>query len=513
MAWQDVVTALRAKYKLSAEGADRSLTDAYAQSDLFNLHFGLAQVKPTSDPSYFRPQDVEPLLDQATTILERALVDRTSAQSLGEKLANVFVELTQAFALDAITTAEEAAGRFDVDAAVSRAQEQANKQLRDTYRQVAGWQQALHDFVLDSGGEGNCNIARASMLAYTRAMYSETTCAKPMMFPINVCGNPYGAPSNRIDIDAELTRQLQWHEQHAQSIACSAAVEEKTGQGNAVEKTGAGIQAQRAWNEQNAQFLRQRADAVRQAIRLKATLRLVAGALDFEPQMRVARQRYQQQLADAYARLQAVATGLARLYAYSPNGAPDPLPALNLQDATSFDNVLAWVRRATAWLAGFSRRCHNYVLPLSVRHLTANAWEGGKRTGEWSFAIDPDFFDDSERHVRIRGMCGWCVGKDGPYSLDVWIPGLTQIRYWNGQLSQDFDQHVPRFRLGRVSPRKGAAVAEVSGLTALFNASPIGQWRVTAKSPTSAEFDAPDDFQIDLYLSVLPVDPRTPVRS
>jgi len=209
-------------------------------------------------------------------------------------------------------------------------------------------------------------------------------------------------------------------------------------------------------------------------------------------------------LNDAYARLEKVNEGLNRLYSYRlSSGNLDPLPVLT-ENFESFDQILAWSRRVAAWLSAFNRRCHNYVLPLSVRRLAGAEWENGKETGKWKFPVGPDVFDENERHVRIRGMCAWCVGKEGPFTLDVWLPTASHVRYEEGPWT-DLAQDVRRCRLGRVIKRETGSVPEVSGLTGLFNASPIGEWRVKVSNPTADLLEVPEDIQIDLYLSVLTI--------
>jgi hypothetical protein len=68
---------------------------------------------------------------------------------------------------------------------------------------------------------------------------------------------------------------------------------------------------------------------------------------------------------------------------------------------------------------------------------------------------------------------------------------------------KSLEQDLPLFRLGRVVDRVNSSVPEVSGLTALFNASPVGDWTVKSVPLYADGGPSPKDFQIDLYLSVL----------
>jgi hypothetical protein len=212
---------------------------------------------------------------------------------------------------------------------------------------------------------------------------------------------------------------------------------------------------------------------------------------------------------DAYVRLEKIDLGLRNLYGYGN----DPLPSLNLHEVSSFDDVLAWTRRVSTWLAAFGRRCHNYVLPVSVKKHVKGEWKEGwhNGTGKWTMVLktdDASLFPEYERHIRLRGISGWVVGKSGPYMVDLSLPTSTSIRFekpdWIA-LNQEHDKGVPiHCRIGRVLERTGNQ-SEISGLNSLFNASPFGEWTVSDSNGVSGDDELPEDFHLDLYLSVLTV--------
>lgn len=505
--WPALQGEIAKKLNISIEpdGTIDGLKSAIADSDLLNLHAHWGEIRGSCAEMAFRPQDVEPLLEQAASILDRAFADRASWQALGEKYVNLKLDLAQYFALYKISLDEEAAGRYDVDARTSAAQENSNlvrqagliasldKKKSQGNKVTAGQKDA--DDAADVAGR---NQYINGMMPDCGAWLNKTVC-----WPFTAGGVNYSG-RNTPDVAFDLSKRLYAYDQVTASLGIQAEQADIQGQIDACNAMKPGNAAAREWNAKNAEFLRHRANATRNVMRMKAALTYDGSLLDFAGQMFKVVRRYIEQVDDAYARLKAVETGLKALYAYSLAGTLDPLPPLT-KDLSSFDDVVSWTRRVAAWLAAFTRRCHNYVLTLSVRHLAASKWDGGKANLDWTFCVPTSLFDENERHIRIRGMCGWCVGADGPYVLDCWPPtDDAMVRFERGDWTR-LDQKVARFRIGRVLKLQSATVPEVSGLTALFNASPVGTWRVKATSPGTDHPSAPDDFFLDLYLSVLTV--------
>lgn len=505
--WIDLVNRIRKDFRISATGADRGIKNAEADSKLLGLRVGQSKVQCSTDSSKFRPQDVEPLLDQACIILDRANTDLMAAQTLGEKFANLKFELDQFLSLDEILVREEADGKFKVQAAVSKSQYESNEARRKGLKTVVDARSELLNLLDPNTGPGFIAAWRAGGIAYVRAQYAGSDAGQGVFWPVPD-GTAGGAPvrgGNKVDVDLSLTHDQYAYEHQNEMKSVQAAQAAAQFELTSADHAAEGLTAQANWDNKNTEYLQDRAERIRQLMRYRAALTKHGDLLDFQSRITPLKDRYQQQLADAYARLSAVDIGLTKIYDYAPLGVPDPLPELG-DDVQDFEHILAWTRRVAAWLAAFTRRCHNYVLPLSVKNLAGAGWASGVKKGEWKFTIDKGMFADNERHVRVRGICAWCVPQGGPYTLDVEIPAETSIRYESGTWKENVRQSVKSCRLGRVLPRSSFPVPEVGGVTALYNASPFGEWKVRASDPFSSHSkDWPSDFQIDLYLSVLPV--------
>jgi hypothetical protein len=524
MDWNALVAELSNAYKIEMTGANPGISNAQAESAHYNPHKEYRTKLGNCANFNFRVQDVEPLLDQSIAILDRALMDRTTLQNLGEKYANLKLELFQYLAIDDITQKEENCGitqdpndptklikgRYDVDAIVSRSNEQANLDTEAALEAVFSINGEQLDHV--QGAPSQQEIDRAAGIAFVRAMYSDRQWKQKVKERTVFGGKTFEIENSSIvDADKDLTEDQRRYELRSESLAVQATRSELFGRRAATASTAEGLKAQRVWTEKNAGFLRERAEATRQAMRMKAALTVLGDLLDFRTQMDVVGQRYLEQLNDAHIRLEKVNDGLKQLYDYKkPDGKPDLLPPIT-EELRSFDEILSWTRRAAAWLAAFTRRCHNYVLPISVKRQTREDWDRGWKNGEgkWTFKLGEDLFEKYERHVRIRGMSAVVVGKEGPYTMNLTLPSTSMIQYEDGRTLEPFEQKhdtgAPlRCRLGRVVQRTGVT-PEVSGLTMLFNASPFGEWNVTVSSKAISDSKLPDDFQIDLYLSVLTI--------
>ena len=267
------------------------------------------------------------------------------------------------------------------------------------------------------------------------------------------------------------------------------------------------LEKQANWESKNAQHLRHRMDVARQTLRMKIAMAAITSMLDFDHQMISAQRQYLEGAHDAYKRLVAVDLGLRQLYQY-PYPEADALPALS-QDPGSFDEVVSWARRAGRWLAAFNRRCNNYVLPVSVRRLTGSGWDSGRSKGQWTFQVPTTLFDARERHVRLRGITAWALNdRDQLWETVVIPPKSTRVYYESDALSDPFVQECGTCRIAKVVSRRRVVMPEVSGITALYNASPLGEWTVTIRHAFDRETvpkQIPDDVELDLYLSVLTV--------
>jgi hypothetical protein len=145
-----------------------------------------------------------------------------------------------------------------------------------------------------------------------------------------------------------------------------------------------------------------------------------------------------------------------------------------------------------------------YVMPMSIKHLIGTeAFEAGRKTGEWSFSIEESMFPN-QRHVRVRGLSVYAVEGHGLWQATITPPKNSYCRHLSGR-KVDLDQTtVPVCRAGRVYMRDSFRPADVTGSTALRNISPFGTWKVAFgnQSIEGTKTSKVADVQIDVFVAV-----------
>jgi hypothetical protein len=390
-------------------------------------------------PTEFRYHQVEQLLAQAATLLERAISARAEWQALGEKSFAQWLELKEFCDLDTIHADETTHGYYLMRWEDSGREAEALKETE------AGTRAAL-DFVKD-GLTGNVS--------------------KPLP--------PVPTP------DLRRNAQL-WAQCHSLEMEAEAA---------GYRKLGAEIKSE--YDHCDIGFRRRRTEAARRLNALKAlAFTEPRGPYNYEERREQIRKRFVADFRDAQQRLAAISNGMKLIYDHD----------MKLPDSESiFDDTLISVRASLDWLVRFSSQEQNYVLPISVRRQTSDRWQGGLRSdgraGAWNFTVPMTLFP-SQTHVRLRGVSA-CVDCDGPndfFQLAARVPTKGTVMYLSGETSTLDQAEAPITRIARVQTRGCPKIPDTVGVLSLHNVSPIGDWRVCITSsvqPPDITFDPSTD--------------------
>ncbi|MGD0074762.1 MAG: hypothetical protein ABSD31_10535 [Candidatus Binataceae bacterium] len=497
--------------------------DKFNEKLKLSLRFAdnISTLPGVSTDTSFKWRDVEPLLEQANALLDRAIADRTVLQSVGEKWATLLLDIIRSINLIKITDRERAAkpfGRFETPFIVSSNQCDAQNLIANGLTRQAAFHMNASKIV---SANKDIQIDRSAWEESAALADKDGGNIKAWLGEAPPDAD-IGAHNARENIAAATARRRLRVEADTELNLLAAEDATISAQVDAAQKTLAGLQAQMAWDQKNQEFMGARADLDRYLLMLKIFLVKVDWMLDFEQQFSSVRSRYNQSLRDAYDRLRVVQTGLWLLYGFSRkqrDGSPDLLPDLR-DEVKSHDDIIAWTRRATTWLAATTRRCNNYVAPISVKSAPESHSSIEIRDREWSFKfkLGPDMFPDPR--VRIRGIAAWIVGggDDRLWTVSMTLPNRTQIIDEGGHPVQSLDpdgnksewynQGDIRCRISNVTKRSLDRNTEIAGIASCFNASPIGEWTVRLEDAfgQASVFGEPDDVQIDLYLSVIPKD-------
>lgn len=467
-----------------------------------------------SAPNDFRSRDVEPLLEQASAMLDRSLLDRAAFQQAGEKFATFTLDISRKISLVGISDNEiNNDHRFEVPYQLSKgrydSQQRMSQGLADQVNAGSFQTQALNNLTTRSGNISGWEYA----LEYL--MLSEAAGPNPTQFnypgpqsqvggggPISLSGQ-HGA---RVDQGSNIARALSDFQIAQQVLSMRAEMAQLSDQKDALDQQTAGLQAQMNWDDANRGYLARRADLDKAELILELAMAQVTWLLDFRSQMKSIAPRYRQTVVDAYDRLKAVDAGMMSIYGRRDvQGNPvDPLPQLT--DEMSVDSIIGWTRRIATWLLALSRRSSNYVFPISVKKRAAAGWAAGQRTRSWTFTLPIAEFP-GQSFVRIRGIAVWVSGgTDGTvWTVRTTLPDITTLMYEQG-LTQIISQGQIECIACPVQRRADKLTPTVIGTTTCYNASPTGtgDWTVgisDAYDPNSPA--TPDDIQIDVYLSAV----------
>src|SRR6059058_5392937 len=173
------------------------------------------------------------------------------------RLPNLKLELFQFLAIDNISMEEETCGirndptkgRFDVDALVTRSQEDANIARIDGLETALESNQTLYGRVLRTSPEAQLACERAGRIAYARAQYSiydepqghhidPVTGKLPYSFEV---GGADFHGALKIDADYVLTRDQAQNEQINQELSAATSIADLEGQISAFQQSTEGV--------------------------------------------------------------------------------------------------------------------------------------------------------------------------------------------------------------------------------------------------------------------------------
>lgn len=356
----------------------------------------------------------EPLLHEASLLLDRCIQQRREHDDLRTRLFEICIELDQLESLNDIIRKEEADYHIPVD--IIQAKANAMKAVADSYSSLK-------------------NTAQAALTAANTVpgRPGQLTAAQAEMAKIEVAINNEKDNQMKFEADQSLSQRR---------------------------------------NEINLQVQRNRVSrlvASRRAKQIKAD----GGALNFGEQMKTLKQRFDNDLVAAYLRLKAVADGFTKLYQ-----CPADFPAHNDQRELDFDELVTWCQSANTWLASFVDRQQQVTRSFSLAQLMSDQggdFNDGATSARWQFRLGEEHFYHS-RFVRLRGFAVQIDSGHFSGNWNVAVTPPKEVVFRNELAdSTKLSQDVGRLYLGRVNETTFQVTPEAAAPPKLYNASPIGQ--------------------------------------
>lgn len=406
-----------------------------AQFNWGRIDYGLQiNAMAVAQPTPFRFMQVEQLLGQAATLLERALAARSDWQALGEKSFSTWLEIREFLDLETIHADEVAHGFYAL---------------------------ATSDAWASSGADGAVASGAKQALAILLAAISPN------------------APNTATALQRAPNVNAQTSPQTVDSWTQAFSLD---GQQKAAEARKSGSDWRADFENCNVDFRRRRTESARQNSLMKAVAYTQKGsAYNFEERRGEIKKRFDQDFKDAIERLKVLNDGFATIYDYRMTFSNSNMP---------LNDTIVMVRDAMEWLVRFSAQEQNYILPLSLATLTGAQWQPGlmERGGAWDFTVPATLFP-GQRHVRLRGVSAAVMTNDRRtrFQAVVRAPRRGAITYLSGA-TVELDQqapNVPLVRLARIEAVDSPRPPDVVGTQSLHNVSPIsaadpalGAWRI-----------------------------------
>lgn len=447
---------------------------------------------PRESDEAFKPLHIEPLLDQAADLLDRAIRDRAAWDELASKTLSQSLELGQYAELELIRVEEETAGVYDVASEESKAAAAAERKLELTQDSIYNSYLSLHNDEFSNPRYDEV-VGSAEQQAWASALGAWNPNADSPQFGWN------GKVQHIWDHVYDAVTILQSHALQTERRNLQIQYAIASGLTEISRLRQQGLAARSSWDAANAKFQRRRQRIAQKYQDRKALAATDGqGALNYSKRMAGIKDRFDEDFRAAYARLKAISQGLSEVYNYS-----EALPVPDGNDL--FDASLLWVRKTIDWLVRFSRNDQSYILPLSIRALSKGKWQTGLDEGVWSFEVPIESLDD-QRFIRLRGLSAFVVetpGSSALWHLVVQAPTSATTRYADGSTGVIDQSRIPTCRLARVTAREFPRDSDTVGIATLHNASPIGRWIVrVAPSLMGADLKNLSDIHLDLHLAV-----------
>jgi hypothetical protein len=245
----------------------------------------------------------------------------------------------------------------------------------------------------------------------------------------------------------------------------------------------ASLNNQLSYEELNIDYRKRRTKASRLALARQVMSYAAGGSAT--RRLSALRERFITDFAMANSRMDALATGLDRIYNFTAR-VPDG-PSENL-----FDEQLTWLRQATEHLVAIGIQEQGYILSLSVKAIVNDVkWAEGLtsdgRSGKWQMTLAaPKYFPD-QSFVRLCGISAYAVGNtpESRFNLALSVPGSDTYK-------------IPSIRIGRVFSRSIPHEADIVGAQTVTNLDPAGTWTIAATNQ-----------QAPVWLSTKPANDKT----
>jgi hypothetical protein len=483
-AWQSILQEFVAQYSLFSSATVNEIIDHSHLRGKLSVPAGdiskWLKFSPIPSPrNFFRPQQVELLLNQAADILDRCLRDRLEWEDKQIKWASLAIEIVDFLQRDEIhngeieaglytTACTEAAferqGRLFDNKAIAESNSYLCSLLNTTLSNTIGTGYSLDQALLAFMGVWSFNDK-----SFRWGQDTKTAGAYAQQAATGIAN--FNFFNQKLPLLASYVRND--YEKVASAYRELAAAERQR------------------WLMREVDFQRQRTEQARYLMDLRVRLAVEKGGpFNYREKMDVVSDRINRGFNEAVARLKAIEIGLDTIFGFKhplPQSVNEFMPGssgvLPVASSGILDDCVEWVRQAIAWIVRFSNFDQSCVVTLSLKQHTNQAWEDGVRYGAWKFKLTDeqtgDFFGMS--CIRINSVSASVVGGNlqGLWKISVKPPRSAVYTHLGGDKVSVDQKEIPTLILGRVGTRQLLREPDFAARSAFRNFSPLGDWEVT----------------------------------
>jgi len=448
------------------------------------LHITRAVGKISAAPEEaraFRRQYVEPLLQQASSLVDRVLAEDNSYRQMLVDQTNLRLDLEELERLQTINDDEVTAGLFQVPFWEGNATLQSDKALAQA-------QTTLTNFV-------NSNADQQAKFSAWAAENSQQPLAtgwesKLSKHSLRLYGGftaPAGdVPSGATGTDGNILGGIISH--NLANYSFNYTQQQLASQQAPVNARLDWLQKRVTYLEEDAGFRERRKISAHQKLMDKlAAVQAPHGPLNYADRQEAIEHRAAVDLYHAHARLKAVHAGLIDVYGVHPPRLPSlPSTPLKNDDFNFLNEIVDWIRQVSFILQRIYDNDQDLVVSFSVAEMLPHGgFAGGRKEGQWNFTLGPERFQGFKL-LRLRGISAVANASDRSYSFVIHAPRPGTVFHGHGETGKELSFDIDPCWLGHVAPGTFPWKPEVAGARVLWNASPVGCWKLSVAPGTTA---------------------------
>jgi hypothetical protein len=480
---RDAALKLRARtYALYGVDPDANRTDFARLADVTtpaDTSTSLLDISTTLtcdlDASRFRAYQVEILMRETVTLLDRVIADAAAWRQLAIERFRLNVELNEFQRLAKITEDEIANGAYDYPGDEAKGYADAEQSINKNYTDInTNYYSAdnIEKQVVAQGWVGKEPYANAPPLKDS-AVFPEYGIADPT--------------KNEEIIAENITRWITKNQLQLAGSYVKGALDASWARLPGLQSKANYLQK---WNKK---FKQARLDVAIDTIDAKiAAYSTPGGYLNISERMEELTARTQKDFDEAFGRMRALEVGLSLVYGIGTN-ANDPrlkIPSLpKLKDGATLDLSIAWLRAVHIALIEAKRYDQRTVIPINlIQALGQAAFDAGLAQGRWAINLSASDFPD-ERLLRLRGVA---------LTSDVTSTALAKVLPPKTNSQIDARPVTVRITKGLL-PNE----IEMTGSDLVYNMTPIGEWSVVIEPSKAPILRSLQPKEMILLLAVL----------